>query len=96
MLFSLFYMSARIRFKLRIIKKTCVFFYPARALDCCRFWKKTVNFRDKKTFRKKNKFISRDKKYSSSYVFLLVFLSPSLTFLFCPPDTRFEIRALAV
>ena len=37
-----------LRFRQRITKKTCVFFCPARALDCCRFPEKTVYFRRKK------------------------------------------------
>ena len=41
-------------------KKTCVFFCPAHALNCCRFSKKThLILVNKKTFRK-NKFISED------------------------------------
>ena len=44
------------------------------------FWKKHWILVDKKTFWKKNKFILRNKKnFFSSYIFLLVFLSPSLT-----------------
>ena len=94
--FSLFWMSAHIRFRPRITKEKA-FFCLSRALDCCRLPKKNSQFRDIKKHSEKNKFILWDKKYFSSYVFFCLFfffalinfkicqkvfflLSPSLTF----------------
>ena len=71
--FSLFQMSAHIRFRLSFTKKNMFFFCSANALDCWRFSKKKqLILGDIRTFRK-NKLISGHKKHFSSYVFLLVF-----------------------
>ena len=87
-------MSARIRLRPRITKKH-VFFLPSTHIRLLPIFEKKLPFSgDKKNILKKNKFISVDKKYFSSYVFfLLVFFlnmlkkvyiffisSPSLTF----------------
>ena len=50
-----------------------VFFSAQRAHKIVADFEKTVNLGDKKNIPKKNKFISRDKKYFSSYVFLACF-----------------------
>ena len=66
-------MSARIRFRLCITKKTCVFFLPSARIRLLWITKKTVNFeKDKKNISKKNKLISRDKE--------LVFYDALVTF----------------
>ena len=74
-------MSARIRFRPRIIKKHVFFSCPARALNCCRFSKKKhLILVNKKTIPEKTKFISGNKKaFLQLCFFCLFFLSPSLT-----------------
>ena len=69
-------MSARIRFRPHITKKThVVFFCPARALNFCRFPKKQIILGDGKK-SEKNKFISGYKKniFPTMFFFCLCFL----------------------
>ena len=66
MSFSLFQMSARIRFRPRITKKK----------TCADFLKKNyLILLDEKNIPKKNKLILGNKKKFTSYVFLLVFFA---------------------
>ena len=73
-------MSARIRFRPRITKKNMFFFCTARALNCCRFSKKTrFILVDKKNIPKKKSLFQEMKHFFSSYVFIACFFSsPSL------------------
>ena len=74
-------------------QKTCVFFCTARALDCCRFSEKTVNFgRQKKHFEKKSLFWEIQNIFpamSFSACFFrrphLLFSNRSKVFLLCRP-----------
>ena len=72
MFFSLFQMSAHIRFRQRITKKTCVF-SAQRAHWIVGDFEKNSQFREIKKHSEKNKFISGDKKTFSSYVFFARF-----------------------
>ena len=74
-------MSARIIFRQRITKKTCVFSAQRAHWIVADFRKKTVNFGRKKKHCEKNKFISGDKKNIFPAMFFCLFFStPSLTF----------------
>ena len=73
MLFSLFQMSTRIRFRQRIIKKKTVFFSAQRAHWIFADFRKK-NSRDKKN-SEKNKFISGHKKHFSSFVFFVALIN---------------------
>ena len=74
-------MSARIRFKPRITKKNMFFLPSARIGFMPISEEKQLVSGDKKKMPKKNKFISGDKKYFSSYVFCLFFRRPHYLFL---------------
>ena len=66
--------SAHIRFRQRITKKKCVFFCPARALDCCKFPKIfQLISGDKKNILKKTSLSREIFLFFQLCVFLLVF-----------------------
>ena len=73
MFFSLFYMSARIRFRPHITKKTCGFFLPSARIGLLPISEKNSQFREPKKHSEKIKLILRYKKYFSSYVFFACF-----------------------
>ena len=89
-------MSARIRFRLRITKKKHVFFFcPARPLDCYRFPEKQHTISgDKRNIPKKKKFISKDKKYFSGYVFFCLFFVVLINFFLNRSKVFFHFFAL--
>ena len=76
-------MSTRIRFKQRITKKkTGVFFLSSARIGLLPISeKKQFISRDKKTFRKKHTFISRDENIFPAMFFLLVFFIALINFL---------------
>ena len=62
-------------------QKNMCFFLPSACIRLLPISEKKQSISgDKKNIPKKNKFISRDKKYFSSYVFLLVFFVALITF----------------